>query len=372
MAKGVPALHPEEKGSLDISPKSNWVQQKGGLPAYVNSVANALVRGGMTRSRAIATAVNVIKKTCATGFWRGNPKMPVSPAIRAAACSAASHWEAMKLSETEQTYVELSDKLEPTLELAEVHRLIESAWDRAAEQHRGIQLAQVRRRVVELAWNSSLHPRGSKGTPQGGRFVRAGDSGAAARKVQRKLKAAGRGMSTPEIKRFQRTHGLQVDGVVGRQTLIALNAATATNAQRRRNLFRKARQIGAGALTVKQRRHLRGARESAPEEVMAETKTQKAPSAPSSNAPNPAPPNLSASSTTRKQAAAKGQAMKGGRFPIRNHSDLRKAVRAVGRARPKTEAEHQKVRRHIIKRANAIGGTHLVPDNWAADGSLRR
>lgn len=98
MAHGVPALHPERKGELNISPKSNWVEAKGGLPPYMNSIATALVKKGMDRSRAIATAVSVCKRTCATGHWNGNPKSPVSAAIKAAACSAVSRWEAMKVS----------------------------------------------------------------------------------------------------------------------------------------------------------------------------------------------------------------------------------------------------------------------------------
>lgn len=96
MGKGVPALHPEEKGALNWSPRANWVDRAGGLPAYINSVAVALVRGGMPRERAIPTAVNVVRKTCATGHWRGDGKAPVSPAIRAAACKAAAEWEAKK------------------------------------------------------------------------------------------------------------------------------------------------------------------------------------------------------------------------------------------------------------------------------------
>lgn len=75
------------------------------------------------------------------------------------------------------------------------------------------------------------------------------------------------------------------------------------------------------------------------------------------------------SAAERKRAAAKGQAMSGGRFPIRNHDDLKKAIHAVGRAKP--GSEHNKVRRFVIKRAKAIGGSHLIPSHWSADGSLK-
>lgn len=61
----------------------------------------------------------------------------------------------------------------------------------------------------------------------------------------------------------------------------------------------------------------------------------------------------------RKKAADKGQALPEGGFPIKNHDDLRKAVKALGRAKNPTAAK-----RHIIKRARAVKGTHLLPDDW--------
>lgn len=127
MAHGVPALHPERKGALNVSPKSNWVEKRGGLPSYINSVATALVRSGMMRSRAIATAVNVCKKTCATGHWRGDPKTPVSAAIRAAACNAVRQWEQLKVSTSvpsdERMAIELANRWE-------AEDSLEFAWNR--------------------------------------------------------------------------------------------------------------------------------------------------------------------------------------------------------------------------------------------------
>lgn len=72
----------------------------------------------------------------------------------------------------------------------------------------------------------------------------------------------------------------------------------------------------------------------------------------------------------RRQAAGKGQAMPGGRFPIRNRADLENAIRAVGRAKG-GEAGRAAVRRFIIKRARALGLAELIPDTWNADGSLK-
>ena len=67
----------------------------------------------------------------------------------------------------------------------------------------------------------------------------------------------------------------------------------------------------------------------------------------------------------RDAAAKKGQAMAGGRFPIRNKADLANAIRAVGRAKGDRDA----VRRFIIKRAKALGASY--PGSWNADGSLK-
>lgn len=77
------------------------------------------------------------------------------------------------------------------------------------------------------------------------------------------------------------------------------------------------------------------------------------------------------SQSARDNAAAKGQALPGGRFPIRNKADLQKAVHAVGRVRPNTDAARAKVRRFIIKRASALGASDAIPDNWNSDGSLK-
>lgn len=77
----------------------------------------------------------------------------------------------------------------------------------------------------------------------------------------------------------------------------------------------------------------------------------------------------------RERLAKQGKAMPkeggGGRFPIRNATDLDKAIRAVGRVRPNTEEARSKVRRFIIKRARALGLTDLIPDTWSSDGSLK-
>ena len=67
------------------------------------------------------------------------------------------------------------------------------------------------------------------------------------------------------------------------------------------------------------------------------------------------------SEAVREELAKSGEALPNGSYPIRNVSDLRKAVRAYGRSKPSDRA---KVRRHITKRAKALGKPELVPDEW--------
>ena len=65
------------------------------------------------------------------------------------------------------------------------------------------------------------------------------------------------------------------------------------------------------------------------------------------------------STQQRQQAQDKGQALPGGRFPIRNVTDLRAALNAFGRVKPE---DRQKVARFICKRAKALNAGHMLGD----------
>ena len=67
------------------------------------------------------------------------------------------------------------------------------------------------------------------------------------------------------------------------------------------------------------------------------------------------------SEEVRQKLAKSGEALPDGSYPVRNVSDLRKAVHAYGRSKPSDRA---KVRRHIAKRAKALGKPELVPEEW--------
>ena len=62
----------------------------------------------------------------------------------------------------------------------------------------------------------------------------------------------------------------------------------------------------------------------------------------------------------RDKAAKRGIAMADGSYPIADKRDLEKAIRAVGRGK----GSHAAIKRHITKRAKALGATSALPDDW--------
>lgn len=82
-------------------------------------------------------------------------------------------------------------------------------------------------------------------------------------------------------------------------------------------------------------------------------------------------PTEAYSADQKRDALAKGQAMKNASgdpsYPIKSKSDLRKAIKAVGRG----GADHDKIRAHIVARAKALGLSSMIPDNWNKDGSMK-
>lgn len=61
----------------------------------------------------------------------------------------------------------------------------------------------------------------------------------------------------------------------------------------------------------------------------------------------------------REEMAGEGQAMEHGGYPIKNVEDLKNAIQAIGRAKDPAAAK-----RHIIKRARALGHADMIPDSW--------
>lgn len=67
----------------------------------------------------------------------------------------------------------------------------------------------------------------------------------------------------------------------------------------------------------------------------------------------------------RDALAKQGKAMPDGSFPIRNVEDLKNAIQAHGRAKDIAAAK-----KHIIKRARALGKYNLIPDEWKKPKSV--
>lgn len=63
----------------------------------------------------------------------------------------------------------------------------------------------------------------------------------------------------------------------------------------------------------------------------------------------------------RKRLASEGKALPDGSYPIRNEGDLKNAIQAFGRSK---KTDRPKVRRHIVKRARALGKYDVVPKEW--------
>lgn len=54
-------------------------------------------------------------------------------------------------------------------------------------------------------------------------------------------------------------------------------------------------------------------------------------------------------------------------YPIDDLEDLRNAIHAVGRG----NADHDAIRKYVIKMAGVLSATDEIPDNWNSDGSLK-
>jgi hypothetical protein len=73
------------------------------------------------------------------------------------------------------------------------------------------------------------------------------------------------------------------------------------------------------------------------------------------------------SKSTREKLAKQGRALPDGSYPIRNVEELKDAIQAYGRSKPGKRAA---VRRHIMKRARALGKADLIPEKWKSTGLI--
>lgn len=77
-------------GKLDRSPKKNWVEKAGGLPRYIEDIADSIHRKrGIPISSAIPIAIEQVKKWAAGGEG-------VNATTKAKAAKAVAQWEKLK------------------------------------------------------------------------------------------------------------------------------------------------------------------------------------------------------------------------------------------------------------------------------------
>lgn len=69
----------------------------------------------------------------------------------------------------------------------------------------------------------------------------------------------------------------------------------------------------------------------------------------------------------RSDLADEGKAMPDGSFPIASEDDLKNAIQAHGRAKNPATAK-----RHIVRRAKAMGSTHLLPEGWSGSSKSEK
>lgn len=73
----------------------------------------------------------------------------------------------------------------------------------------------------------------------------------------------------------------------------------------------------------------------------------------------------------KRELASRGHAMRNAEgepdYPVDDEEDLGKAIHAVGRG----GADHDKIRRYVMRRAREMGHADRIPDNWASDGSIK-
>ena len=103
--------------SLDRSPKSNWVEEAGGLPPYIRKIARAIERTGRPLDVAIPIAISRIKVWAAGGDG-------VTAKTQAKAAAAYAQWLALRAKAGAK--MSLSHTLEEVSE--ETRNEINAAW----------------------------------------------------------------------------------------------------------------------------------------------------------------------------------------------------------------------------------------------------
>jgi hypothetical protein len=393
---------------LDTSPRVNWVEKHGGLPRYIERIAVHLIAKGMTRSRAIATAINAAKRMCATGDLNFPGAQQVNPGSRAEACKAVAQWTALKARAKADTSLPAADR-----------RVIELAFQQVDQEAEMIDLASPRPGLVQIA--VKVRSRAGKVFTRR-MWVRPGQKKAMEKQGGAPLSAQGLkttreqtkvleelakiprekrpkgweglvkaladprhgGRLGPEKRKLLRAveESAPADSPLRKAATAALKADVPTERKRDR-VKRAARKVAstfkpAEAKEPKQRESLTTdeavKRWNALPDKERMRRAKRKPKlgkgyrmmedgsiikVRGGRKVELAAKHIPAES--REKAAAKGQTAYDHSFPIRNKDELRRAIAAYGRAPADKRAL---LRRFILARAKALGAMDLVPEAW--------
>lgn len=290
----------------------NWVERAGGLPKYIERIAKHLhYEKGMSISRAIATAVNTVKRWARMGKVAkyGDPHHKhVSPKTAALAAAAVASWEAKRaagrihLSEETFRLIDLADEVKPHLR------------------------PQKCKYCSDPATKSILHAEGMAYIPVCGMHLAQGTRDAE--------------HSTPDGTRdpsnIDKVYDLSVP-----QTSVDIGPSAI--------LLADIIDLAGSDVDLQQLAERTGTiTDPAAKAIARATLIDLA-----------GPPTK-----VRKQLAKRGKAMPNGGFPIRNVEDLKNAIRAIGRAK-----DPAATKRYIKRRAKALGAMNLIPGGWSMDFS---
>lgn len=389
-------------GRLDRSPRANWVEKAGGLPDYIDRIAVHIHEKGAPISVAIATAINAAKKMCATGDLNWPGLQSVNMGSKAEACAAVAEWEAKKASAHS-----MSRTGGCALDLA--------AWD--SSQHP---------RVASGAGGGQFttSQQSAGGAPRDAQAAAAQQNGQAHTQFDqlKNMTPAQRAAFLASLPpaQLQALAAFAYSAKTSDPTIVASRIALA-NALGKRGL--KPPQVGGGGAGVRKaaggakgkggagkgksggakahkaaggKAHKAAAKpkpkDHPPKPAHGHKPRRVKPSASSQRAtppPKPKPGTVKVSPATaamlqrqglllaaantrtlelagpppsvRREMASRGHALPNGSYPIASKTDVRKAVLAFGRAKP---ADRAAVKRHIRKRARALGAVDLIPDGW--------
>jgi hypothetical protein len=347
---------------------TNWVEKSGGLPSYIRRIARHLVADqGFTVSHAIATAVNTVKKWARGGGG-------VTAATQAKAAAALASWNAKKgLSNTTSTdnVLQLASSFGGASFQKNLDEIRQGQKDKGKKKPAGKGKGggssekkdegdkDLKKKAGEspraASWDESKHKRKPSGAPTGGEFATSG------------------GGTKHEDGSVSNKDGTVKDAETGKtRKKNTAGAKKAVDAARIELAKRKGTGIALGSVSEAAWNRLKAqgwkGRPGDKREALYPPAKKAAVKTANEDVPaiELAGGKALETKAARKKAAAKGQAMPDGSFPMQDVAHIKKAIKARGRA--KDAAKREKVKQKIIARLKAKGREDLIPKKWQSGG----